>query len=106
MLQFVLTLLPVLLLTAAFAALACRVKFIGTTLEQMLSDFGWMIESSPAQVAFFMFSVTAAIAASLAVCVFSLVSRQLILSLDILFLLSSMLLILFHQLKEHSPASL
>lgn len=106
MLQFIVSLLPLLAVIASSFVLAYKVKCSGVCMEQLLSDFGWCIESSPAQVAFFMFSITAAIAMALVASAFSQVFKQLILTLDILFFLNNMLLILLHRFKEHSFASL
>ena len=105
MLQFIVTLLPMLAVIAAFT-LVYKVKRSGVCMEQILYDFGWCIDKSPAQVAFFMFSITTAIAATLVAYSFSQVAKQLILTLDIIFILSSMLLILIHQLKVHTSAPL
>lgn len=106
MLQFIVTLLPMLAVIAAVFAAASKLKSVGNRMMQIFDEFGWAIDNSPAQVAFFMFSFTAAIAAALLSAVFAHVSNQLILSLDIIFFLSSILLILFHQFKEFAPASL
>lgn len=106
MLQFIVSFLPILAIIASVFVLAYKVKCSGGYMEQILNDFGWCIDNSPAQVAFFMFSISAAIATTLVAYAFSQVSKQLILTLDIIFFLSSMLLILFHQLKEHTCTSL
>lgn len=106
MLQFIVSFLPVLAVITAAFTLAYKMKRSGRCMEKMLYGFSWFIDKAPAQVAFFMFSIAAAIASTLIVCAFSQVSRQLILALDIIFFLSSILLILFHQLKEHTSASL
>ncbi|MEN6316186.1 MAG: hypothetical protein ABFD25_18285 [Clostridiaceae bacterium] len=108
MLQFILSFLPMLAVITAVFMLVHKIKRSGICMGQMLCgfDFDWSISGSPAQVAFFMFSITVAIAVSLIAGAFTMVSGQLFLTLDIIFLLSSILLILFHQLKEDAPAFL
>lgn len=108
MLQFILSLLPMLAVITAVFMLARKIRRSGVCVGQMLRgfDFDWCISGSPAQVAFFMFSITVAMAVSLIAGAFAMSSGQLILTLDIIFLLSSILLILFHRLKEDIPASL
>jgi len=108
MLQFIVSLLPILAVITASFLLAAKLKHSGICMEQMLYGFSfdWCIDKSPAQVAFFMFSITVAIAASLVISSFTQLSGQLILSLDIIFFLSSILLILFHQFKDYSYTSL
>jgi hypothetical protein len=106
MLQFLVTFLPLLAVIAAAFTMASGVKRSGVSFGRMIGDFGWGIERSPAQVAFFMFSFTAAIATALVASAFAHVSNLLIISLDILFFISNMMLILFHQFKEYSSASL
>lgn len=105
MLQLILSFLPMLAVIASVFALAFRWKCSGISMEQTLDGLGLGIENSPAQVAFFMFSFAAAVAAAFTGA-FSHVSNQLILSLDILFFLSSLLLVLLHQFKEFPCASL
>lgn len=106
--QFIISFLPILAVIAALFMLVHKIKSSGVCVGQILYgfDFDWSISGSTAQVAFFMFSITVAIAISLVAGAFTMVSGQLILTLDIIFLLSSILLILFHQLKEDTPAFL
>lgn len=106
--QFIVSFMPMLAVITAAFVLAYKVKRSGRCMEQMLFgfSFGWFIEKSPAQVAFFMFSIITAITTTLIACTFSQVSKHLILTLDIIFFLSSMLLILFHQFKEYTFTSL
>ena len=105
MLQFLISFLPLLAMIAAFIP-AFKVKRSGISFGRIVCDFGLSIDKSPSQVAFFMFSFTAVIAASLVASGLTHVSNLLILSLDIIFFLSSMMLILFHQIKEYASASL
>jgi hypothetical protein len=106
MLQFIVSFLPLLAVIAAAFTLAFCVKCSNVGFIRVVNDFGWSIERSPAQVAFFMFSFTAAIATALVASAFAHVSNLLVISLDIIFFLSSMMLILFHQFKEYASVSL
>jgi len=108
MLQFIVPLLLILAVITAILLLAAKLKHSGICMEQMLFGFSfdWCIDKSPAQVAFFMFSITIAIAASLVAGALTHLSGQLILTLDIIFFLSSMLLIFFHQFKDYPYTSL
>jgi|GEM_PF-2609446 len=105
MLQFLSAFLPLAALIMAFSA-ALRTEYPGRRMVQLLFEFDLCVANSPAQVAFFMFSVTAAIASGIISGAFAQVSTLLILTLDILFVLSSMLLVLFHRFKVHPAASL
>lgn len=107
MLQFIISFLPMAAIIITALILAFRVKRSGICLEQVLCgfDFDWSVSGTTAQVAFFMFSVAAAMSVSLAAGALTRIAGQLILTLDIIFLLSSMLLILFHQLKGYAPDS-
>jgi hypothetical protein len=105
MLQFVLSFLPLLAIIAAVFTTAYRVRHAGVNTLRLLEELGLCVENSPAQAAFFMFSFAAAIAAVL-VCTFAHVSTRFILSLDILFFFSSLLLILYHRFKTFASASL
>lgn len=100
MLQFVSQLIPVLL-TGLIAYLLFRLgaalKFSGSYLSR---ELGWMLDRTPALDAFLMFVIGAAIAAATVVCALRQVSNHLLLSLDILYFLSMLLLILFHTFKE------
>ena len=106
MLQFIVSFLPLLAIIAAVFASAFKLKRSTVSFGRVACDFGLSIDKSPAQVAFFMFSFTAVMAASLVATGLAHVSNLLIISLDIIFFLSSMMLILFHQLKEYASASL
>lgn len=105
MLQFLSAFLPLAALIIAVSAAALRIRHSGRKMVRLLYDFDLCIANSPAQVAFFMFSFTAAMASGIISEAFTQVSTLLILTLDILFMLSSMLLVLFHRLKVH-PVSL
>jgi hypothetical protein len=100
MLQFVSQLIPVLM--AGFIAyllfkLGAALKYSGTYLSD---ELGWMLPRTPALDAFLMFVIGAAIVVTAAACALMQVSNHIILSLDILFFLSMLLLILFHTFKE------
>jgi uncharacterized MAPEG superfamily protein len=99
MLQLIIFILPLMAVIAALFTLAGKIKRSGSCVLKMLKEFGWFIENSPSQVAFFMFSITAAIAATLIACAFSQTSKQLIITLDIIYLISRILLILLHRLN-------
>lgn len=106
MLQLIIIFLPMLAVIAAVLRTAAEMKNNGGSFGTLLIDFSWWMANSPAQVAFFMFSFTAAIAAGIISGAFAQIATQWILSLDILFYLSIMLLITFHRLKLYSSASL
>lgn len=105
MLQFIVVFLPLLAVITTILRMAAKLKTSGRSLCGLLNDYCWCIANSPAQVAFFMFSFTAAIAAGIISGAFAQIATQWILSLDILFLISILLLITFHRLKLHSSAS-
>lgn len=105
MLQFLSAFLPLAALIMAFSAAVLRTGYSGRKMVRLLYDFDLCLANSPAQVAFFMFSVTVAMASGIISGAFAQVSTVWILTLDILFMLSSMLLVLFHRLKVH-PFSL
>jgi hypothetical protein len=90
---------------AAFGA-ASKTKYTNGSLYRVMDELGLYVDRSPAQVAFFMFCAASAIAAGIIASALFQVSNQLILTLDILFLLSNLLLILFHQLKDYCVTSL
>jgi hypothetical protein len=106
MLQFIVLFLPMLAIITAILRAAAKLKTSGRSLGSLLNDYCWCISNSPAQVAFFMFSFASAIAAGIISGAFTQIATQWILSLDILFLVSILLLITFHRLKLHSPASM
>jgi hypothetical protein len=105
MLQFLSAFLPLAALIIAVSAAALRIRHSGRTMARLLFEFDLCVANSPAQVAFFMFSVAAAMASGIISGAFAQVSTLWIHTLDILFMLSSMLLVLFHRLKVH-PFSL
>ncbi len=104
MLQFLSAFLPLAALIMAVSA-ALRTGYSGRSMVRLLFEFDLCVANSPAQVAFFMFSVTAAIASGIIIGAFAQISTLWIITLDILFMLSSKLLVLFHRFKVH-PASL
>jgi hypothetical protein len=100
MLQFLVQAIPVLL-TGLLAYLLFR---LGAALKHSgayLSDeLGWMLARTPALDALIMFILGIAFAVAAAACALVQVSNHIILSLDILYLLSMLLLVLYHTLKE------
>lgn len=100
MLQLLAQIVPVLL-TGLIAYLLFRLgaamKHSGSYLSY---ELGWMLARTPALDAFLMFIIGTGIVATTAACALMQVSNHIILSLDILYLLSILLLILFHTLKE------
>lgn len=104
MLQFLTSFLPMGTVIATTLILAYKVMHSGIRFTRTLYgfDFDWFISGTSAQVAFFMFSITAAISVSLTAGALTRISGQLILTLDIIFHLSSILLILFHLLNGHA----
>ncbi|HEX2944890.1 MAG TPA: hypothetical protein VHT96_02920 [Clostridia bacterium] len=106
MLQFLSAFLPLAALIAAVFAAVLKTGYSGRSMARLLYEFDLCVANSPAQVAFFMFSITAAIASGIISGAFAQVSTAWILTLDILFTLSSMLLVLFHRFKMFPSASL
>jgi len=106
MLQFIVIFLPVMAVIVSILRMAAQLKTSGHSLCRLLNDYSWCIANSPAQVAFFMFSFASAIAAGIISGAFAQIATQWILTLDIIFLISILLLITFHRLKLHSSASL
>lgn len=100
MLQLISQLVPVLL-TGIIAYLIFRLgaalKHSGSYLSE---ELGWMLDRTPVVDAFLMFIIGIAIAVALTVSTLMQVSNHIILSLDILYLMSLLLLILFHTFKE------
>lgn len=92
---------------AAFAVFEAAVIFKCPCgcLTGLFYELDFFMSVFSGQVAFFMFSITAAIAASVIVS-FSHIASQWIISLDILFLLTAFLLVKYHRLKLHPSASL
>lgn len=107
MLQLISQLVPVLL-TGLIAYLVFR---LGTVLKHtgsyLSEELGWMLARTPAVDAFLMFIIGIAIAVASTISILMQVSNHIILSLDILYLMSLLLLILFHTFKESGslPAS-
>lgn len=100
MLQFVSQLAPVLM-TGIIAYLLFRLGAALRHSGSYLSDeLGWMLAETPALDSFLMFAIGTAIAVTAAASALLQVSNHIILSLDILYLLSLLLLILFHTFKE------
>ena len=100
MLQFISQLVPVLLagiIAYLMFRLGAALKHSGSYLSD---ELGWMLDRTPAIDAFLMFIIGIAIAVTTITCALMQVSNHIILSLDILYLLSMLLLILFHTFKE------
>lgn len=87
-----------------FAAAAKSMRS-GKGLAGLLYGLDLCIAEFPGQVAFFMFSVTAAMAAGI-IASFNHIASQWIISLDILFMLSAFILVKYHRLKLHPSASM
>lgn len=100
MLQFISQLVPVLL-TGLIAYLLFRLGVALRHSGSYLSDeLGWMLARTPALDAFIMFVIGIAIVVTAVLCALMQVSNHIILSLDILYLMSMLMLILFHTFKE------
>jgi hypothetical protein len=100
MLQFISQVFPVLL-TGLIAYLLFRLGAALRHSGSYLSDeLGWMLARTPALDAFIMFVIGIAIVVTAVLCALMQVSNHIILSLDILYLMSMLMLILFHTFKE------
>ena len=100
MLQIISQAAPVLLtglIAYLLFKLGAALRHSGSYLSE---ELGWMLARTPALDAFLVFVIGIAFATAAAVCAFAQVSNHIILTLDILYLLSMLLLILFHNLKE------
>jgi hypothetical protein len=67
---------------------------------QAFLGFEWMLENTPALNTFLVFITTASYFAALVLCTFGRTSNHIILSLDILFFFSLLILIFYHTLKQ------
>lgn len=81
-------------LTLRFAAASLKCSGLGIFLE-----LDWILEVTPAQVFYLMFVIQSALLVSVEVCSHR-ISNHSIITLDILYLVSILMLILFHNLKE------
>ncbi len=106
MIQLIISILSMTFIISALISMAYGMKKSGNSLKNMLFELDWCLTGTNAQVAFFMFSITAAIACGITASSFGKYSESWIITLDILFILSRMLLIKFHRLKMHSAASI
>ncbi len=103
--QIFLAILTIVSAALAILAAAVRLKCSGGDLVGLLCGLDLCMAEFPGQVAFFMFSITAAIAASM-IGSFIRIASLWIITLDILFILSCFMLVKYHRLKLHSSASL
>lgn len=100
--QIMLTLLTVAFtgliayLTLRFAAASLKGGGLGVFFE-----LDWILEVTPAQVSYLMFIIQSALLVTVALTSFR-ISNHGILTLDILYLISIIMLIMFHNLKEAS----
>ena len=100
MLQFISQLIPVFF-AILIVYLTYRISIIIKNADGFLHpDFDWVIENTPALDAFLMFAIQTVLVVTASVCSFRQVSNHIILTLDIIFFISVMMLILFHTLKE------
>lgn len=100
MLQLMAQMIPVVF-TGLIAYLTYRISIsIKNAGGWLLQDYGWIIEKTPALDAFLIFTVQAVLVSMAAACGFRQVSNHIILSLDILYFISLLMLILYHNLKE------
>lgn len=63
-------------------------------------DLKWLLEVTPALNTFFVFISKAAYLLGIILCAFGRTSNHIVISLDILYLVSFLMLILFHTLKQ------
>lgn len=79
----------------SFRSAAGAVRNIG---KASLLELDWILEKTPAQASYFMFMLQSFIIVSAAAFAFR-VSKHIILTLDILYLITNLMLILHHTLK-------
>ena len=100
MLQFASPLIPVLVA----GILAYLTYYLSRILEkggaQALLGFRWLLEVTPALNTFLIFVSRGAYLTALILCAFGRTSKHMVISLDILYLVSLLLLILYHTLKQ------
>jgi hypothetical protein len=100
MLQVLSQLIPVVF-AAIIAYLTYRIsKVFKNTGTGMFNDFYCFLEKTPAQDSFLMFIIQSVLVSAAAICSFKQISNHIILSLDILYFISLLMIILFHNLKE------
>lgn len=105
MLQIILTIFTIVAAALAVFAVASRLKCSSGGLSALLYELDLRLADLPAQVAFFMFSITAAMAAGVISSLTHIPSLWII-TLDILFAQNVFLLVKFHRLKLHPSVSL
>lgn len=66
----------------------------------MLQDFCWLFDNTPALNSFLMFVLQIVIASNTIACSLKSISNHIIISLEIIYLFSILMLVLFHTLKE------
>lgn len=93
------------LIPAVFIGFLAFVGYsLGTALRYSgtgaFGDLSWMLPNAPALNEFFVLVLQTVIAASALICVLLQVSNHIIISLDILYLLSILMLVLYHMRKE------
>ena len=90
-----------MLMTVIISYLAFSLRTNGKRHGAMgaLLELDWILEKTPAQASFFMFMLQSFIVVNAAAFAFR-VSNHIILTLDILYFVSILMLILFHNLKE------
>lgn len=100
MLQILLLLITVVF-TGIIAYLTARLTGASIIYNGLgaLLELDWILQVTPAQVSYLMFVMQSAILISVFIFTFK-ISNHSILSLDILYLISMLMLILFHNLKE------
>ncbi len=103
--QILLAILTIVSAALVLLAAQAKLRYSGGGLVGLLDELDLLMTYFPGKVAFFMFSITAAIAASV-IAAFSHITSLWIMTLDILFILSSFMLVKYHQLKLHPSASL
>jgi dolichol kinase len=105
LLQFISQLIPVLVA----GTIAYLIYYFSAVLKNggagVFQGFKWLLEVTPALNTFLVFITKATFLVSLILCAFGRTSNHIILSLDILYLISLLILILYHIFKqpENSP---
>jgi hypothetical protein len=99
-LQWIVQVLPILaatLIAIMTYSLSKSIRYIG---RGVLRDIGWALDRTPALDAFLMFVLQAVLVTSTVTALFHHVSNHIIQSLDILYLASLLLLVMYHTRKE------
>lgn len=100
MLALIAQLIPVFIAGLLAFLAYCLGKSLPTMGSGVFKEIGWVLDRTPALDAFLMFVLQAVLVTSAAVALFQRVSNHVVQSLDILYLASLLLLVLYHTRKD------